>query len=314
MKELVVVSGKGGTGKTSIVAALARLVDGAVFADCDVDAANLSLLLGGEPRWQANFVGGKEARIRTRRCSGCGACEDVCRFGAISFDVPRGNGHPEVPRIDPTACEGCGACRYACPSRAIVLQPVVSGLWSISNTPRGSLVHAELGPGEESSGKLVTLVRREARRLAEVEERDLILVDGPPGVGCPAIAAMTGAHLVLAVTEPTPSGLHDLRRVLDLAAHFEVPAAIFVNKWDLNPELAARVTAEAESRGAEVLGRLRYDERVTHGLVRGETILDGPEDLAAGLRALWRRLETRLDPPGSCPERTVPDTPIARRG
>jgi len=312
MKELVVVSGKGGTGKTSIVAALARLADGAVFADCDVDAANLSLLLGGEPRRHASFVGGKRARIRASLCAGCGSCEEVCRFSAITSDGPRDDGLPESRRIDPVACEGCGACTYACPSPdAILLEPEVSGVWSISDTAWGSLVHAELEPGEESSGKLVTLVRREARRLAQVEEVDLVVSDGPPGVGCPAIAAMTGADLVLAVTEPTPSGLHDLWRVLDLAAHFEVPAAIFVNKWDLNPELADRVTAEAESWKAQVLGRLRYDERVTHALVRGDTILDGPEDLAEGVRALWRRLETLLD--GRGPRPALPQIQIARR-
>ena len=271
MKELVVISGKGGTGKTSLVAAFARLAGRAALADCDVDAADLHLVVRANDREEHPFSGGKVARVIDERCTGCDRCREVCRFAAISADPYR---------VDPVRCEGCGLCVRLCPSEAIAFDAVVNGAWYVADTPFGPLVHARLRPAEENSGKLVTVVRNEARRLATEQGLDLVLVDGSPGIGCPVIASLAGASLALVVTEPTLSGQHDLGRVLELCRHFRLPVAVCVNKWDLNPELAGEIEREALAKGARFVQRVGYDRLFTAAQIAGDSVLD-----AAGARA-----------------------------
>ena len=326
MKELVVISGKGGTGKTSLVASFAALADGAVLADCDVDAADLHLVLDPRTIRRESFSGGKRARIDPDRCIGCGKCAELCRFGAVappSTDTlgtgvlaaspdcrectyckrsctarasseiqammvawPEKVGLPFT--IDPIACEGCGVCAWFCPADAIEFGPAVNGEWYVSDTRHGLMVHARLGIAEENSGKLVSTVRREARALAEQRGVDLILVDGSPGIGCPVIASITGADLVLIVTEPTLSGLHDLGRVADVAGHFGVPGMVCINKWDLNPDVAAEIERQAKERNLTVAGRVRYDRAVTDAQIRKQAVVEYQQNgCAEDIRAVW---------------------------
>ncbi len=279
----MVVSGKGGTGKTSLLASFAALARDAVLADCDVDAADLHLVLDPSVRERHVFSSGHDAVIRGEDCSGCGDCVALCRFDAIAW----ADGAPS-PVVDPIACEGCGVCAHLCPADAINLEPRRCGEWFVSDTRWGPMVHARLGIAAENSGRLVTTVRNEARRVAATSGRDLILVDGPPGIGCPVIATMTGASSVLAVAEPSVSGEHDVERVLELAAHFKVPAAVCVNRWDLNPELADRIERRGRDRGAAIAGRVRYDPSVTDAQVEGTTVLELGGAAAADIRQVWK--------------------------
>jgi MinD superfamily P-loop ATPase len=284
-KELVVVSGKGGTGKTSVLASFAALAERAVMADCDVDAADLHLVLGSEIERRHEFRSGRQAVIFAERCTGCGLCREHCRFDAV-----RQNGNETGDAgftIDPIACEGCGVCVRLCPARAIEFPERSCGEWYVSRTRFGPMVHARLGIAAENSGKLVTLVRREAREIAAWDGRDLLLVDGPPGIGCPVIASVTGASAVLVVTEPTLSGEHDLERLLTLTRQLEVPAAVCVNKWDVNPEIADRIERTAAARGAAVMGRVRYDPRVTAAQVEAKTVVEVGGTSATDMRKLW---------------------------
>jgi MinD superfamily P-loop ATPase len=295
-KELTVISGKGGTGKTSLVASFAALCRRSVLADCDVDAADLHLVL--EPRVVRRevFAGGKRARIKAGHCTACGKCEEVCRFDAILFDGP-GNGVLEKTfRVDPVACEGCGVCAWFCTEGAIEFGPVVNGEWFISETRFGPMVHAKLGIAEENSGKLVSTVRSNAKRIAEEQELDLVLIDGSPGIGCPVIASITGANLVLVVTEPTLSGLHDLERVADLTRHFGIPALVCINKWDLNPDVSERIETRARERGLGLAGRVCYDRAVTEAQIQRKSVIEYQEDgCAADVRAVWENIEARLE-------------------
>ena len=234
MKELVVISGKGGTGKTSITASFAVLADRPVIADCDVDASDLHLVLSPQIKECHEFRSGHEAVIRQDDCIGCGECLSHCRFKAVQVSGKPGQRAQFF--IDPVSCEGCGVCVRFCPEHAIDFPERLCGEWMISETRCGPMVHARLGTAAENSGKLVSTVRREAKRIAKENNSPLIITDGPPGIGCPVIASVTGASLVLAVTEPTVSGEHDLKRVLSLARHFSIPALVCVNKWDINPE------------------------------------------------------------------------------
>jgi MinD superfamily P-loop ATPase len=290
MKEIVVISGKGGTGKTSVTASLAVLAGNAVLADCDVDAADLHLVLQPEVRERHLFKSGHEAVIDAERCAGCGMCALLCRFGAVRRSVSGGAGQYV---IDPVACEGCGVCVAFCPEKAIRFPERVCGEWMISETRCGPMVHARLGVAAENSGKLVSTVKREARRTAQESGRELVIVDGPPGIGCPVIASLSGAELVLVVTEPTVSGEHDLERVLKLAAHFEIPAVVCVNKWDVNGAMTQKIEALAAAMGADTAGRIRYDRGVTDAQVRGRAVVEIETPSAQDIRSLWRSLIQR---------------------
>jgi MinD superfamily P-loop ATPase len=287
MKELVIISGKGGTGKTSVTAAFAVLAEKAVLADCDVDAADLHLVLKPDVRERHDFRSGHEAVIREADCTGCGVCLDLCRFEAVRRHDTEAGARCVV---DPVACEGCGVCVRFCPQTAIDFPERLCGEWMVSDTRCGPMVHARLGVAAENSGKLVATVRQEARRIAEEQGRNLVIVDGPPGIGCPVIASLSGAAQVLVVTEPTVSGEHDLARVLKLAAHFGIPAAICVNKWDLNPEMTERIEKQAQTLGATVAGRIRYDRAVTQAQIQERAVVETDAPCAEDIRALWAGL------------------------
>jgi len=289
MKELVVISGKGGTGKTSLTASFAALADRPVIADCDVDASDLHLILSPRIMERHDFRGGHEAVIRPADCSGCGVCLEFCRFGAVNVNkTPAGH---VAFAIDPTSCEGCGVCVRFCPKSAIDFPERLCGEWMVSETRCGPMVHAQLGIAAENSGKLVSTVRRQARRIAEEENRETVLVDGPPGIGCPVIASLTGATVVLVVTEPTVSGEHDLERVLSLARHFDIPAAVCVNKWDLNPEMTERIEDKARRVGARVVGRIRYDRAFTLAQMRSMAVVEAKADCAEDIGQIWGQLD-----------------------
>ncbi|MBN2085540.1 MAG: ATP-binding protein [Anaerolineales bacterium] len=288
MHELVVISGKGGTGKTSVTASLAVLAGHAVIVDCDVDAADLHLILSPQIRERREFLSGNEAVIREQDCIGCGECLRLCRFDAVrKKDGPDGKA---VYGIDPASCEGCGVCVRFCPAQAIDFPERLCGEWMISDTRAGPMVHARLNIAAENSGKLVSTVRREARRIAGEENRSLILVDGPPGIGCPVIASVTGASQVLIVTEPTVSGEHDLQRVLALARHFKIPAAVCVNKWDLNRSMTERIETQAAEAGARIAGRIRYDASVTSAQMQEKAVVETPSPCAEDIRRIWEQL------------------------
>ena len=297
MKELVVISGKGGTGKTSIVGSFAALARNAVIADCDVDAADLHLILAPTVRLREDFSGGSLARVRPGYCIACGKCEELCRFDAVFFDGPGNGKHPKTFRIDPIACEGCGVCAWFCAENAIAFAPAVNGRLFVSDTRFGPMVHAKLGAGEENSGKLVTKVRTTAQEVAERDNRGLVIVDGSPGIGCPVIASLAGADMVLAVAEPTLSGRHDLSRVIDLAAHFDIPLMVTVNKWDINSDIAADIERMAGGRGVPMLNRIRYDRAVTDAMVRKQTVVEhGSGGVADDIRTVWNGIAETLLP------------------
>jgi MinD superfamily P-loop ATPase len=287
VKEIVVLSGKGGTGKTSLTAAFAVLAVRSAIIDCDVDAADLHLVLAPRIIERRTFWSGRAAVVRTEKCRGCGTCLDRCRFDAVRTNDGRQDG--KLFRIDPIFCEGCGVCVRFCPEEAIDFPERVSGEWMISETRCGPMVHARLAAAAENSGKLVSTVRREARRIAEERNLPLVLADGPPGIGCPVIASLTGASLVMIVAEPTVSGVHDLKRILALARHFEVPAAVCVNKWDLNPEKTRQIEREAEQEGARSIGRIRYDSSFTRAQLAERSVVEIDAPCAAEVRRVWER-------------------------
>ena len=296
MKELVVISGKGGTGKTSIVASFAALANNKVLADCDVDAADLHLVLSPSIIRREEFSGGSGASIAVDNCIGCGKCATVCLFGAISFDGPANDVVGKTYRIDPIACEGCAVCAHVCPVEAVDLAPSINGEWFVSETRHGPMVHARLGIAEENSGKLVTTIRREAKRIAEEHGLGLVIIDGSPGIGCPVIASITGASLVLIVTEPTRSGLHDLDRVADLARHFRIPTAVCVNKSDINPEMTAKIRERCTEKSIEMMGEVRYDTTVTRAQIEAKSIVEHNNGTAAqDIRSLWDAVYSRLN-------------------
>ncbi|MFP4383381.1 MAG: ATP-binding protein [Spirochaetia bacterium] len=285
MKALTVISGKGGTGKTSLAASFAVLAESPVAADCDVDAADLFLLLSPDVQESNDFYGGREAVIRKEDCISCGGCLSHCRYGAVVM-----NGESVFDAdfvIDPHLCEGCGVCVRFCPVKAIDFPEALSGQWMISRSRSGPMVHARLFAAAENSGKLVSIVRMESEKIARADGHDLIIIDGPPGIGCPVIASITGTDLVLAVTEPTLSGEHDLKRVLSLANHFSIPSAVCVNKWDLNPEITLRIEQAASAQGAGIAGRVRYDSGVTRAQSDGLTPVETECPAGQDIRKCW---------------------------
>jgi MinD superfamily P-loop ATPase len=296
MKELVVISGKGGTGKTSIVASFAALADErAVLADCDVDAADLHLVLEPRVLRRTNFIGGSKARIKPGHCTACGKCEELCRFDAIYYDGP-GNGRVDKTfRVDSLACEGCGVCAHYCAEEAIEFAPVICGQWFVSDMRFGPMVHARLGVGAENSGKLVTVIRQSAEKIARQHNLDLVICDGSPGIGCPVIASLTGASLALVVVEPTASGLHDFRRVAELLDKLGVPGLMMVNKADLNSETTERLEELARELGITPVGRVPYDPAVTRAQIARRTVIEASDGPAAkAICDVWGEVQRRL--------------------
>jgi len=292
-KEIAVISGKGGSGKTTLLASLAMLADNKVLADNDVDAADLHLLLGPTVREAHDFVGGLKMSIDPDRCTGCGQCEPACRFGAIHPDGPIKDPHIQTFRIDEFSCEGCGVCEHICAFGAIKTRQNTVGQWFVSGTDYGPMVHARLGIAEENSGRLVTQVRNIAAELARDLGKGLVLSDGPPGTGCPVIASVSGADLVLIVTEPTVSGVHDMQRVLELAAHFRIPALIVVNKADLNADQTQRIKTIALERGSKVIAEIPFDRNVNDALMAGKTVIEyGKGPALSAIVCLWGELKT----------------------
>ena len=301
MKEVTVISGKGGTGKTSLVASFAALASNVILADCDVDAPDLHLIMKPSVRRRENFSGGSKARIKSGYCIACGKCEELCRFNAVFFDGPGNGTCPKTFRIDRIACEGCGVCAWFCDHDAIEFKPAINGQWFVSDTRHGPMVHARLGIAEENSGKLVTLVRNSAREIAKRDKLTTIIIDGSPGIGCPVIASITGAALVVAVTEPTLSGSHDLGRVIELSEHFRIPMGVVVNKWDLNSQMTETIEDMARSKSVELFGRIRYDSAVTEAMVREQSIVEYSHSAVADdVAEVWRKVSERLE---SLPEK-----------
>jgi len=295
MKELVVISGKGGTGKTSIVAAFAALAKNAVLADCDVDAADLHLVLEPIVKRTTDFSGGRQASIVSENCIGCGKCRDMCRFDAISLN---GNGNELVDKtftIDPVSCEGCKVCVEFCPVDTIEFNEHINGQWFVSDTRFGPMVHAKLGIAEENSGKLVTVIRKEAKKIAQEQKKDLLIVDGSPGIGCPVIASITAADLVLVVTEPTLSGKHDLDRVCKLTEGFGIETLVCVNKADVNPQITDQISKEAQTRGLKVVGKIAYDEAFTKAqMIKASVVEYTGGAITEQIKALWRQVTYAL--------------------
>jgi MinD superfamily P-loop ATPase len=286
MKELVVISGKGGTGKTSLTAAFAFLAKNMVLCDADVDAADLHLLMAPEIIERHDFQGGNQAVINRDKCVECGICRELCNWSAID----------EGFNVSSMDCEGCGVCVYFCPEKAIDFPIKTCGEWFISGTRFGSMVHARLAIAEENSGRLVALVRQQAKKLAEEKGLDLILTDGPPGIGCPVIASLGGASAVLIVVEPTLSGKHDMIRVAELAEHFNIPAMICVNKFDLNTDETKVIENTARERNMEVLARIPFDPVFTKAMVQGQTIFeyDPKAEACEGAKMIWEKVAKRL--------------------
>ncbi|NLD37213.1 MAG: 4Fe-4S binding protein [Desulfatiglans sp.] len=287
MKELVIISGKGGTGKTSMVSAIASLAENKVLCDADVDAADMHLIMAPEVKKSESFKAGCEAKIDKAKCIECGLCRELCRYDAISSDFI----------IDPVDCEGCGVCHYFCPEKAITFEQKTCGEWFISDTRHGPMVHARLGIAEENSGKLVTLVRKESKRIAEERGLDLIITDGAPGVGCPVIASIGGASAVLIVTEPTVSGVHDMKRVAELASFFRIPAMVCVNKYDLNKEKTEEIKVFAEAHDINYVGQIPFDPVFTRAMVDAKNIFEyAPDsDVCSEVTKIWKRVSERLD-------------------
>jgi MinD superfamily P-loop ATPase len=296
LKEVVVISGKGGTGKTSIVASFAALAKNAVLADCDVDAADLHLILQPDIRQSLDFSGGKRASIITDKCIGCGKCNEVCNFDAVTFNGPANDVVEKTYIIDPVSCEGCKVCVEFCPADAIKFEDCINGQWFISDTRFGPMVHARLGIAEENSGKLVTLIRKEAKRIAEEQKKDLIIVDGSPGIGCPVIASITGADLVLVVTEPTLSGKHDLERVADLTAGFGIPTLVCINKSDINPQIADHIEENGHKRNLRLAGKIHYDKVFTKAQIMKSAVIEYTKGgVSDEIRALWHSVIDALN-------------------
>jgi MinD superfamily P-loop ATPase len=285
MREIVIISGKGGTGKTSLTGAFAHLAANKIICDLDVDAPDLHLLVRPTREREEEFYSGHEARIERYKCDGCGLCASMCQFGAIREGQ-------QGFAIDPLRCEGCKVCVAFCPAEAVRFPEKHCGQWYVSSTRFGPLVHAQLFPGAENSGRLVMVLKQQARELAKANGADLVLCDGAPGIGCPVISSLSGAHLAVAVTEPTPSGRHDLERVADLCRHFQTVLAVIINKHDLNPDETARIEAFCRDRSYPVLARLPHDLLVTKAMVQGLVVTELPEgDFSRELRQSWARIE-----------------------
>lgn len=295
MKQLVILSGKGGTGKTSLAAAFAHLAYtapqpiNAVLADADVDAANLELVLQAKHVETHDFIGGSVAKIDLERCQNCGICEQVCRFDAI-YDNAQGY------LVDPIACDGCAACVYQCPEDAILMQPQVVGQWYRSECLYGPLIHADLQPAQENSGKLVTMVKQIARLRAIDTGCQMVIIDGPPGIGCPVISALSGADMLLIVAEPSSAGIHDMDRVLQLARHFQLASVVCINKADIYPAGKNIIMNYCKQYQIDVIGEIPYDEAVTLAMVHGKpvTVYLSSAPASLSIRRIWSEVTSRM--------------------
>jgi MinD superfamily P-loop ATPase len=282
MKQIVVISGKGGTGKTVLTASFASLAKNKVMADCDVDAADLHLLLQPEIKERHEFRSGVTATIDKELCQGCGECISVCRFNAISGDFT----------IDPISCEGCTICSYVCPVGAIKLEENLSGEWFVSETKYGPFVHAKLGIAEENSGKLVSVVRQKAKEIAEKENLDYVIIDGPPGIGCPVIASLANVDLAMIVTEPTLSGIHDMERVAQVSKHFGVPTKVVINKYDINPDNSVEIKKICQKGDIEVVAQLPFSQKVSESIVQGVPLVEFCSNgIVQEVSSLWERIK-----------------------
>ena len=285
MRQLTVISGKGGTGKTTLTAAFASLADGKVLADCDVDAADLHLILNPTIKRRESFSGGRSPVVDAEKCTRCGICTEVCRFNAI-----------EDGEVDLIACDHCGLCVYACPENAITMEEDFNGEWFVSETDYGPMVHARLGMGEENSGKLVTVVRKEASEIAKERNLDLVIIDGPPGIGCPVIASVAGVDVVLVVVEPTLSGIHDMERILGLASHFKIPALACINKYDINLVNTKKIREYCERNDVKVLGMIPFDSKVIDALVQRKSVIAYPcGDVTKEVTKIWEKVSDHLN-------------------
>lgn len=287
MKELVIVSGKGGTGKTSISSALSFFAPEKIMVDCDVDAANFHLISGAVTREKHGFKAGFEPVLNKNACIHCGKCTALCRFGAITNGII----------TSPLNCEGCGVCAFQCPAHAISMKERNAGQWFVSDTRFGCLIHAELGLSVENSGKLVSQIRQEAKRLARDQHLPLIITDGPPGIGCPAIAALSGAHLILAIAEPSVSSIHDVKRLADLVSRFAIPLVVCINKSTLHPDNTKELTLWCRRNAIPIVGQLPYSDIFRQAVQAGKTVMEMPEygEVKAALTGLWHNLAKQLD-------------------
>ena len=288
MKEIVVLSGKGGTGKTSIVGSLAALVRSKILVDCDVDAADLHLLLQPEHREEHEFWSGLSAAIDKQKCTRCGLCEELCRFQAIQNFT-----------VDAISCEGCGFCSLICPAEAITMKENLAGQWAVSDTRHGPLVHARLGIAQENSGKLVATVRQKAKEMAEKLGLAYIISDGPPGIGCPVISSLSGVDLALLITEPTLSGQHDLERVLGVCRHFEVPTLVCINKYDINEENTRLIESYCLDQAVHVTVRIPFDNVVTEAMINGLPLVEYAHNgISQQVEILWETASKLLQEEG----------------
>lgn len=299
MKEIVIISGKGGTGKTSLTAAFSSMAENSIFCDADVDAADLYLLLEPETSQTEEFYSGGIAEVREDDCVACGTCLDLCRFGAITENFT----------VNTLKCEGCGVCVDNCPAEAIDFPTRWCGQWFVSKTRFGQMVHAKLGIAQENSGRLVSLIRQEASKIAEKEGLDMILTDGPPGIGCPVIAAITGATLLVVVVEPTVSGVHDMLRVGQLAKHFRLPTLVCINKYDVNPEMSDEIAGQLEGAGMKLAGKIPFDKKFTASMVEKKSFLEVETDneTAKAIRQVWETVvkEAEAEPQGGTPLQSI---------
>ena len=294
-KEVVVISGKGGTGKTSVVAAFATLAVDKIMTDCDVDAADLHLILQPKILEREMFTGGKTAVVNPELCAACGKCEELCRFDAVHMTGPPNESVKKTYAIDPISCEVCGVCVRFCPTEAIAFPDSTDGQWFVSETRAGPMVHGRLAPGQGSSGIMVSIIRTKAQDIAKEKGHALIISDGSPGIGCPVIASLTGSDLAVAVTEPTLSGMHDLQRIAGVARHFGIPVGVVINKCDLNEDVSAQIEQWAKEFGAEMLGRIHYDPVVTKAQLAAKSVIEyGDGDVAREIVSIWGRVRSAL--------------------
>jgi len=299
IKEIAIISGKGGTGKTSIVGSLAYLAENKIIVDCDVDAADLHLILKGKNNLSNDFIGSQKAEMVPDNCNGCGICIEYCRFDAIKEKTDTSANITQF-YVDEISCEGCGVCAKFCPDEAIKLKNHVSGKWFINETKYGPLIHAKLGIAEANSGRLVSLLRKTAQDMAEKNNYEMILIDGSPGIGCPVIASLTGVNYALIVTEPTVSAIHDMERLIELTQHFGIRAGICINKYDINLKLSDTIEQFAQNKKMKVLSRIPYDVGVTKAQIEGVPYLEYTKNgISKNIYKLWENLKQEIIAPNS---------------